>query len=278
MKKSPLKIVFIFLVLSCGPAYSSVISSNTINDFEDGLTHGWKKGANATAEQLPKIVEDLNGNHYLEVNSIGGKDGGRGPSSRMTFINETEWRGNYNIANVGSIKARMKNMSSDSLYMRVGFTTRASEEWHFAASKSALELPADGQWYDLSFAISEEFITPFLGGDGDCCFPEWNFEEVVAGVNQLKFHSGSDAHFWGGERVKSLLGVDDIRVSQDILQSISLGSNGESLTAVPVPAAGWLFLTGLFGFLGMNRKTRQQKYRSKDRDYQLHTRLVNVYQ
>lgn len=264
MKKFPLKITFIFwALLSSSSAYSVVISSNLLNDFEDGLTHGWKKGAKATTEQLPKIVQDSDGNHYLKVNSVGGKDGGRGPSSRMTFINETEWRGNYNTANVGSIQARMKNMGKDTLYMRTGFTTRTSEEWHFAASKTALELPADGQWYDLSFAISEEYITPFLGNEGECCFPEWSLEEVIAGVNQLKFHSGKDAHFWGGERVDSLLGVDDITVSQDVIQSISLGSSAASeLSAVPVPAAGWLFITGLFGFFGLGKISKQSNGQS----------------
>lgn len=251
MKKLIIALVLNLSVLIPSTGFATTINPNILNDFEDGLTHGWKKGASASERQLPIVKQESNGNHYLEVNSIGGGESGRGPSSRMTFINETEWRGNYNSAGVGSILVRMKNMGEDTLYMRAGFTTRTSDEWHFAGSKTPLELAADGQWYDLSFAISEEYITPFLGNEGECCFPEWSFEEVMAGVNQLKFHSGETAHFWGGERVDSLLAVDDIQISSDISQSVHLS---QEFAPVPLPAANWLFITALLGMFNITRK------------------------
>ena len=216
-------------LLTSHSALAVTINSNLINNFESGTTHGWKFGGGAKnkPEIQPKVVQDVTGNNYLQVTSTGGPDGGRGPGSRMTFINETEWRGNYNTANVGSIKAKMKNMGNESLYMRVGFTTRTNEEWHFAASASYLELPADDQWYDLSFAISETDISPFFGSSEECCFTAWDLDEVIGGVNQLKFHNGKDALFWGGDRVSSVLGVDDITVSSEVLQAISLSLNIE---------------------------------------------------
>ncbi len=251
MKTYLVGLSFVVGLLTSNISLAVTVNSSLLNDFEDGLPHGWKKGSNASPRQFPKVVEEANGNHYLEVTSVGGGPDGRGPSSRMTVINETEWRGNYNSAGVGSIKARMKNMGDDTLYMRVGFTTRAIEEWHFAASKDPLELPADGKWYDLSFAISEEYITPFLGNEGECCFPEWDFKEVVGGVNQLKFHNGKDAHFWGGERLESTLGIDDIHVSSDVMQAISLSEL--DTTPVPLPASFWLFMTGLISTVGLKK-------------------------
>ncbi len=260
-KKPHIGIIFLTWVLSSNSAFAVIINSNLLNDFEDDSTHGWKYGGSAKdkPEIQPKVVQDSDGNRFLEVTSKGGGPDGRGPGSRMTFINETEWRGNYNRAGVGSIQARMKNMGDDPLYMRVGFTTRAIEEWHFAASDTSLELPADGQWYDLSFAIDKENITPFFGSEEECCFTEWDFDEVVGGVNQLKFHNGKEAHFWAGDRVKSKLGVDDIRVSSEVLQSISLsenavGNTAADVTTVPIPAAAWLFLTAVLGVTGISKK------------------------
>jgi hypothetical protein len=254
MKRLHLGIIVFIWALTSNLAFAVTINSSLLNDFEDNSTHGWKYGGSAKdkPEIQPKVVQDADGNRYLEVISTGGEPGGRGPGSRMTFINETEWRGNYNTAGVGSIQARMKNMGDETLYMRVGFTTRTIEEWHFSASETYLELPADSQWYDLSFAINKENITPFFGSEEECCFTEWDFDEVVGGVNQLKFHNGKEAHFWAGERISSVLGVDDIRVSSEVLQSISL-SEGDVAT-VSVPAAAWFFMTGLLGVAGISKK------------------------
>lgn len=258
MKRLQMGIIVFICALTSNSAFAVIVNSSLLNDFEDNSTHGWKYGGGAKGNPRiqPKVVQDTDGNRYLQVTSKGGEDGGREPGSRMTFINETEWRGNYNTAGVGSIQARMKNMGDETLYMRVGFTTRTLEEWHFAASETFLELPADGQWYDLSFAIDKEHITPFFGSEEECCFTEWDFDEVVGGVNQLKFHNGKEAHFWAGERVKSKLGVDDIRVSSQVLQSISLSAG--DVATVPVPAAAWLFMTGLLGVAGISKKHNTQ--------------------
>jgi len=246
---------FLTLALGTNTAFAVTINSSLLNDFEDFSVHGWTYGgssAKADPSILPKVVQEANGNKYLQVTSTGGGTSGRGPGSRMSVINETEWRGNYNSAGVGSVLAKMKNMGDESLYMRAAFTTRTLEEWHFAASDTYLELPADGKWYDLSFAIDAENITAFLGNSGECCFTKWDFDEVMGGVNQFKFHNGKDAHFWGGAKISSVLGIDDISVSSEVSQSIIL-SAGE-LAPVPVPAAAWLFMTGLLGVAGISRK------------------------
>ena len=233
--------MFLFIwILTSNIAYADVINSELINDFEDGSTHGWKKGAGEkNPDLLPKVVNESTGNQYLEVIAIGGGTTGKVSSSQMSFINETEWRGNYHVAEVGSVQVSMKNMGTEPLYMRLGFTTRAIEEWHFAGSHTPLVLPADGQWYDLSFAITEDEITPFLGNEGECCFPEWDFNEVIAGINQLKFFSGKTAHFWNGDRVTSTLGVDDVRVISETKQGIEPSSKaaGEVVSAAPVAAS-----------------------------------------
>jgi len=243
------------LALGSSTASAVTINSGLLNDFEDSSVHGWTYGGSSAKKDpsiLPKVVQEENGNKYLQVTSTGGGTTGRGPGSRMTVINETEWRGNYITAGVGSIQVKMKNMGDEMLYMRAGFTTRALEEWHFAASDTYLELPADGKWYDLSFAIDAENITAFLGSEAECCFTKWDFDEVIGGVNQLKFHNGKDAHFWNGAKISSVLGIDDIRVTSEVSQSIIL-SDGD-LAPVPVPAAAWLFMTGLFGIAGISRK------------------------
>lgn len=177
----------------------------------------------------------------------------------MTILGTRDWRGNYNTAGIGSVQARMTNQGNEDLYMRLGFSVFIGDDWHFYASKDALMLPADEQWYDLSFAMNEEHIVIFPGdGNYDA---QWSVEDGMAAVRKIKFVSNKDkAAFWDGDKVVATLGLDDIRASAELLQAISLSqTNGFSaavaVAPVPLPAAGWLLMSGLLGLIGVSKTT-----------------------
>lgn len=91
--------VWLMLVVMVFPfSRASAVTIEMVDDFEDGSTMGWEKGIKSTSQ--PTVIEEVSGNHYLEVRSNGKDDG---HDSKMTFGNPDQWRGNYNTAEVGSI-------------------------------------------------------------------------------------------------------------------------------------------------------------------------------
>jgi hypothetical protein len=88
----PIAMASVFVV-SISTASAALIEPGMINDFEDGMTMGWENGPRQikTSKQ-PKVVTDqVSGNSYLQVTSLGGSPGdGTSPSvrtGRMTVSN-----------------------------------------------------------------------------------------------------------------------------------------------------------------------------------------------
>lgn len=255
MKTIPVGLILVAMALPFGRA--SAVTINMIDDFEDGTTMGWEKGIKSTLQ--PTVEQEAGGNHYLEVRTNAKDDGA---DSKLTFGNPDQWRGNYNTAGVGSIQSRMINLGDETLYMRLRLEAYIGDYWHFYSSEEALELPADGQWYDLSFGLDEDHVRLFGTDNYDA---QWRVKDIKGAIRKLGFVNSKEGlngttDFWGGDPVFTTLGLDDIRTTSEVLQAISLSTVDGDVPAVPVPGAIWLFATGLLGITRLSAiKSRSQK-------------------
>ncbi len=255
MKRIPTWIILVVMAFPFNTA--SAVTIDMVDDFEDGTTMGWEKGIKSTSQ--PTVIEEVGGNHYLEVRANGKDDG---HDSKMTFGNPDQWRGNYNTADVGSIQSRMKNSGEESLFMRLRLEAYIGDYWHFYSSAEAIELPADGQWYDLSFGLDEEHVRLFGTDNYDA---QWRVKDIKGAIRKLGFANSKEGKngttdFWGGDPVKATLGLDDIRTSSEVLQGIILSSVEADVATVPLPGALWFFASGLLGITRLSTiKHRHQK-------------------
>ena len=84
----------------------------------------------------------------------------------------------------------------------------------------------------------------FIGGDDAATY------STLLGLAQAT-NGGSIA----GDTVSDFLKGTGTATQQQLYQGIRLAGNGNiTFSAVPVPAAVWMFLTGVMGFMGLNRR------------------------
>lgn len=215
-----LRLLALCATLAAAPAYA--ISLGQIDDFEDGTVAAWQKGP---ATQLPPTnIADGGpmgaGDGYLEVVSIGGF----GPDSAMVFFNLDQWAGDYVSAGVTSISAQMANFGDTDMFMRLAIEGAGSRY----GSADAFFLPADGLWYDVVFSLAAGDLVDIGSGV--------ELDIVLANVDVLRILSAEAGPAYQGDRIEAVLGLDNI-----------------AATAVPLPAALWLFAGALMGLAGTRR-------------------------
>lgn len=187
------------------PAHA--VSVGMADTFESGSNGGWSMGA---ASLNPPVVVGTGGptgagDGYLSLTSIGGAFA----NSRMTVIAGPQWAGDYTDSGIEGITMQVRNSGSTDLDLRLRLAGPASI---FALSTTAVHVPAGSGWVSISFPLAPTDLT------GQAV-------ATLADVQQLRLFHGSTATF-PGERIVASLGVDNI-------------------TAVPEPAAAWLWLAGL---------------------------------
>lgn len=258
----PITMASVFVV-SISTASAALIEPGMMNDFEDGTPMGWENGPRQVkTSNQPKVVQDqVGGNSYLQVTSLGGPPGdGTSPSvrtGRMTVSNSSytlvdgeydfddqsghgsKWSGDYsNIARITG-KAMATSDTEDSLYLRLGIGDYRTDAKVYYSSKTVFELPTDGTWTDFSFELdADDFVDQGLFGEFNTDF---TFEQLIKDAPHIRFISRKEENlFYGGERIAATLGLDDIT----------------AVSAVPLPGAVWMMISGLLSLSGLSSYKR----------------------
>ncbi len=187
------------LIALLAPAAAFGIELGQLDDFEDNTLAGWRKGANT--QNAPQNVESGgpagSGDNYLENSSTGGV----GPDSRQAIINTAQWIGDYTAAGVGEVRLQARNGGETMLFMRIAIEGGPGLLSWFSSTQSIM-LPADGQWYELSFGLAEADLTRVTGTQ--------SLGDVLANVTEFRVLSNQAGPNFRGEVVNSVLGLDNI--------------------------------------------------------------------
>ncbi len=187
------------LIALLAPAAALGIELGQLDDFEDNTLAGWRKGANT--QNAPQNVESGgpagSGDNYLENSSTGGV----GPDSRQAIINTAQWIGDYTAAGVGEVRLQARNGGETMLFMRIAIEGGPGLLSWFSSTQSIM-LPADGQWYELSFGLAEADLTRVTGTQ--------SLGDVLANVTEFRVLSNQAGPNFRGEVVNSVLGLDNI--------------------------------------------------------------------
>jgi len=227
--------------------------------FEIETLSGWRGGSAGTdvsesegeSKLLPKIKRESNGNHYFEFKSFGNEFGSRsGPNRRMAFFNNSSVHGDY--TGVSSISADFKAESSteSQLYFRLNF--HGADDL-FYSSKEARVVDTDGVWNTLEFLMNADdfYVSPggrddaWTWGDEFSASSEEQFAAAITGIHEFKIVSNEEYPQWAGvDAIEATVGMDNFQTHADV-------------SAVPVPAAAWLMISGLLGLGAFSSKKRK---------------------
>ena len=238
-----IKITLLLFVAGLQMASANIIQAGMVDDFENGTTASWTKANRLKQAKIlpPENIVDETGNRYLQIKSRGATTQDKNkedPHSRMVFYNQSQWAGDYSA--ITNITARMKatSQTEDNLYMRLAlFDEKVNDQPQSRyVSKAANILKTDGEWHFLSFSLNPLDLVRFRGNK--------SVAEVLKNVSQLRFLSSKDqAAAWQVDKVKAVLGVDDITAVAVVP------------AAVPLPASLWFMLTAMAGLIKAVRRS-----------------------
>ncbi len=224
------------IMLGMSTASAAMVMPMT-SDFENGTDNmGWTNATDA-----PPVVITGDTNNYLQIQSFfNASSKASTGNKRITFYNQdddengyvSKWSGDY--SSIESIAGKVMNdASSDGdLYLRLGLKG-TSGYWY---SNAAVVVPNDGDWYDFSFSLSDDFTDQ--AGSGSA------FSEELLAIESIRLTHNQAGGFWGGESMTATVGFDDIA---------AVGS----VSNVPLPAAAWFMLSGLAGLGGVSFRSRK---------------------
>ena len=211
------------VALLASAASSSGVVINQIDTFGDGSTNGWAIGTSAPQPANISTGGPAGaGDRFLQLTADGVRGGGR-----LTVFNRGQWLGDYLAAGVTGVQMHLFNFSNSPLRVRIAFKQDASGGAPGFASTDGFLLPADGQWHQAVFGISELEMTRLNSADLD-------FNTLISNPGEFRILHSLDPSL-NGDPIVAQLGVDNIR-------------------AIPAPGAcAALLLLGVRSALGRRR-------------------------
>ena len=207
-----------------------------VNDFEDGTTQGWQTNLLGSGGAPQPVVQSGGAGGPSDDYLLVASSGGSGPGSRLNIINPTGWSGNYLSNGVTGFSARLINLGSSDLYLRILFEDPApmSPPTNIAYSGDAFFLPVGSGWTDAFFSTSAADLVIGIG----------TVESALANTTTIRlYHSFADAAPGAGAGISPVngrLGLDDFR---------AIGS-------IPEPSTWATILLG-FGAIGAGLRSRR---------------------
>ncbi len=220
MKKTISPIMGVILAALCAN-----VSAETLlhDDFSDGTTQGWVKGARAG---LPVTAEtEADGNKYIKLVSEGPES--KHKDKKVVFFKEGgKWRGNFTAKGATAITARFKNMGPEPLEMHLAVgNTLADLRSRYTVVKGVV-IPNDKEWHEAVFSLkADDFQMIPLGGHGKSS-ASFSVSETLGNVKEVRFGHGvlgtdyGDRRgpyngFTGGPEVTAELWIDDIKLIKE---------------------------------------------------------------
>jgi len=181
------------------PSAALAVQVGQIDDFESGGTESWRKGVRST---MPPTNINTGGpsgagDNYLQSVSTGGV----GSDSKQVIINTTQWTGDYIAAGVDEIEIDFRNAGGAALHMRVALKGGAGATSWFSSS-TAFQVPADGNWHQGSFSISESDLTRVSGAQ--------TFAAALSNVTEVRILVSQSGPDFRGDDIASTLGIDNV--------------------------------------------------------------------
>jgi hypothetical protein len=186
------------IVLALAAPGRAQVMLGQVDNFSTG-TQNWTQGAQAP----PGAVTIQNGgpsgatDPFLQIVANGSMSAG----GRLAVFNQSQWRGNYNAAGVGTIEMDLRNLSGPPLSIRVVLRDVSNDGY---SSTVGFPLPADGQWHHAVFRLDGASMTA-VGAPP-------TLSQVLSGVTELRIiHSAAPALM--GNTIVATLGIDNVRAS-----------------------------------------------------------------
>lgn len=208
------ELIFSIVLALFAATSASAITLGQIDTFQDGTTLSWIHGA-PTSSNPPVNVPGGGPGGVVDSFLLNTASGAIGPGGRVAVLNREQWTGDYNAAGVTSIFANLANFGDEMLFIRVALF---SETGSILASTDAFMLPADGTWYDATFDLAASALTVASGSA--------SVEESLSAITEIRFVSRQLDAGWIGDMQAASLGIDNV-------------------SAVPLPGAAWLLLSGI---------------------------------
>lgn len=173
------------------------VTLGQVDNFSTG-TQNWTQGA----QTPPGALTIQNGgpagpgDPFLQIVANGGVAGGK-----VTVFNQTQWRGNYVTAGVGSIEMDLKNISGPTLSIRISLKDVSNSGY---SSTNGFALPGDGQWHHAVFGLDSASLSP-VG------VPP-TLSQVLSGPTELRIMHAAGPSLMG-DTIIATLGIDNVRAS-----------------------------------------------------------------
>jgi hypothetical protein len=230
-------IAAILLALAPGlisPSPAAAVTFGQLDDFQGGTTMGWSHGSQFSPNpptNVPTGGPDGAGDRYLQNVS----SGNFGAGGKQVVINLAQWTGNYNMAGVTRVEARMANLGARDLSMRIALEGGTGSTRF--TSTNAVALPVGSGWQPVAFDLTSDRLTHVGGTD--------SLSVVLGSVSELRFVSASGANYQG-DQIAGTVGIDKIR---------ALRLYGDANFDGAVNGSDFALLAGNFGKTGQTWNT-----------------------